>query len=483
LSIKADSGTPDGDRKVVFDSVISSSTVDSHYEQFGPIALRQMAAGARSGVKILPEHNHRGQPIGKTMQGAFNNDTKEVTAKFYLQRGLNLRSGMNGGGYASSDDYIAAAEEGTTDRLSVGARVEKQTCNFCGEEMKPDPFLAMFGIRMPIDSKGHYPGQTIYTNKKGEEVPKKAKGAKPLRITSTIEKAELMEVSLVAFGANPDAEITAELQKAYENGELSEEHLEQLNDRFAIKVHNNQLVGGVLPARGDIMPDDIKDADLDDVTDLDDDDVEPKDAKPPETDAPDSTKSDSADADAADDVDGGDDDDGFVVKQALHNLSEERRQTAHWQGLAQERSETIHTLNAKIEELETGVSEVPNLRSTIEKQERQLTGIARKEARIDKELAKITKYDDLCKKARDMTLKEFIRANGGRTKYIRSKVEQERQHLDGIEDFNQILGWYDIYYEQAEARSPKSKSETEKESLINLLKDPDRSRFDSQRII
>ena len=311
MRIKEQSGKPQGERRVVFDGIISSGSFDAHYERFGEKALKQLARGARDGVKILAEHNSRAQPIGKTIGGRFNAESNEVSSKFYIQRGLSLRSGMNQGGYGNSDDYIAAAEEGTTDNLSIGARVKKETCDYCGEDMKPDPFMQMFGVRMPIDSKGHYPGKTIYVDKDGNEQRKAGEGLTKKLITATIEDTELMEVSVVAFGANPDAQITAELQKAYDDGKLEEKHLAQLNDRYAIKVQVNKLIAGILPViRGDTMADPIKDADLEEPTHVDDDDDADADdsvdktqaATPPVTTEPEPAVSTADDADEDDDT-------------------------------------------------------------------------------------------------------------------------------------------------------------------------------------
>ena len=458
MTIKADSSTEDGDRRVVFDSIISSDRLDTAYERFGDNALKQMAEGARKGVKILPEHNHSGQPIGKTLGGTYDETDNVVSSKFYLQRGLEIRSGMNSGGYATSDDYIAAAEEGTSDNLSVGARVNKETCDICGEEMHSYSF---FGMRFVEDTNGHYPGKKILVNSKNEEQTKPGKGITEKRVTATIEDTELMEVSMVAFGANRDAVITSELQTAFQAGELNEKHLLQLNDRFSIKTMGNLLVGGSPTQQGKTTMS----------TETPTDNLEPKVDNEEEeevtgSEATEPEEVQKADPPASDNIPDDIPDDEPTM--ALHNEPMERRMTASWQKVAMERKERIDELETEVAKLKQDTNSLPTLRGNIEKLEREVDAYRRKNDRIEKQLSKIAKYDDLCSRARDATLKQFIRAEGGKSSVSQQRIETERQNLENIQDYDQIMGWHGIYQEAANDRHPTRKNE--KENLSDMLR-------------
>ena len=225
--------------KPEFEGIISNTKVDKAYERMSPRALRSFAREAQKGVRVLAEHNNTSQPIGRSLRGRYDSKEEATYSRFYIQRGLDLRSGFDGGGYANTDSYIAAAEAGTTRDLSIGAFVNKQTCDFCGEEMKR---VSFFGMTFISDENGHYPGQKIYLDKDGERTTEITKRLTKERVTATIEDADLVEFSLVAFGAVPDAEIQQNLRKAWEDGKLTESHLAQLNDRFAIKSSDSGLI-------------------------------------------------------------------------------------------------------------------------------------------------------------------------------------------------------------------------------------------------
>ena len=225
--------------KPEFEGIISNSKVDRAYEQMSPRALRSFAREAQKGVKVLAEHNNQSQPIGRSLRGRYDNKEEATYSRFYIQRGLDLRGGFDGGGYANTDSYIAAAEAGTTRDLSIGAFINKETCDFCGAEMKR---VSFFGMTFISDENGHYPGQKIYIDKDGERTTEVTKRLSKERVTATIEDADLVEFSLVAFGAVPNAEIQQSLRKAWEDGKLTESHLAQLNDRFAIKSSESGLI-------------------------------------------------------------------------------------------------------------------------------------------------------------------------------------------------------------------------------------------------
>lgn len=219
LQIERDSGVESdssGDL-VEFEGVISDNTLDSHYTRMAPSALRSYAKDASKEVPVLPEHNRRGQPIGRSISGKYNQKSKKVSAKFYVQRGLELSEA----GYANTDSYISAMQAGTARDLSIGARVNKMTCDTCTKEMKPDPF---FGWLFPLCEKGHFPGRKI----KDEET------GKVTTVTASITDANLSEFSVVSVGANKNTQVIQKIEEAAKKGVLTNEHLERLQVTYNI---------------------------------------------------------------------------------------------------------------------------------------------------------------------------------------------------------------------------------------------------------
>jgi len=419
LRLKQGSAQTSGN-KTEFEGIISSTAYDSDYERFGKTALESMARKAEVGVKVLAEHNHAGQPIGRSLSGEYDAETQQLKSRFYIQKGLNLRSGFNGGGYADSDSYIASAQEGTTDGLSVGALVEKETCDHCGAEMKRFNFLGMTFI---FDEKGHYPGQKIYLDSEGKEHSKPGKGLTEKRITATIEKANLMEFSMVTFGANPDAHITEELQKAFENGELDEKHLAQLNDRFAIKVQGNKLIGGLPPMSDDNVSGHMsaKDADMStkhepipDVTDAPD--------APDANDAPEPTPPEPI--------------------------------TVRDPALSGEYKADLVRKNVRIDELETEVSKLKvfeekcvDLEADLRAKEEEISGLKSMEIHVEAKAVKIQKYELLCEKAVDWSVRQYVKWKS--TSLRRGEDDAVRTRLSAMDDYDQIMEWGDLYRNRA----------------------------------
>ena len=214
-------------RREEFDGTISNTNLDSYNTQIGEKALRSFARSAREGVPVLAQHDRNTQ-IGRSTGGTYSSTEKNVNSQFYIQRDLPL----NGPGYGSSNAYIDAVDEGTMRDLSVGFVPTHETCNYCGLEMKRYSF---FGMSFSEDENGHYPGQTIYVDKKGKQTKEPKKGLKEITITSTINEADLKEFSVVPFGATPGAEIAQNAMRAYKSGKMEDKHRIQLNEEYQMR--------------------------------------------------------------------------------------------------------------------------------------------------------------------------------------------------------------------------------------------------------
>ena len=408
MIIKSDSSSSNDDsesNKREFEGIISNNQVDAGYEQMGERALRSFARSASKGVKVLGEHNNMSQPIGRSLRGRYDAAEKATYSKFYIQRGLDLRSGFNGGGYANTDSYIAAAEEGTTTDLSIGAFVDKETCNFCGEDMNRFSF---FGMTFIEDKNGHYPGQKIYLDKKGNKTTDVTKRLTKERVTATIEEARLVEFSLVAFGAVPDAEIQQDLIKAWQSGKLSEKHLMQLDDRFAIKSSETGLVFPIDPsgwanggARSQI--------------------VVPKRI-------------------------GGSD---MSVEQLERDLAASKELNDNLQKALEDATTELEFAREKIVQLEDYEAQVGQLQDALKQKDDELADLEANNASVKANEYRLRQLDDLLAKERAEAMHQYVRANPTASDKSRDKEEAK---LENIQDLDAIRShknlWRDIAREK-----------------------------------
>ena len=230
------------DKRAEFEGRIVTNEVSDRWTQMTEGALRSYArdAGKGNGVPVLREHSP-GQPIGRSLSGRYDTTDKAVYSKFYIQKGLNLRSGgiYDSGGYSNTDDYIASAQEGTATDLSVGVYVNDMSCSRCGSEMKSYSF---FGMTFTECSNNHYPGQKYYIDRKGKQYDEYKSGRKEVRTIGYINEAELAEFSLVGFGAIPGSEIVQNIKEAYHRGKLEEKHMEQLSNRYSMYFKDGEVI-------------------------------------------------------------------------------------------------------------------------------------------------------------------------------------------------------------------------------------------------
>ena len=395
--------------KPEFEGIISNNEVDAGYEQMGLKALRSFARKAGQGVQVLGEHNNQSQPIGRSLRGRYDSATKSTYSRFYIQRGLDLRSGFNGGGYANTDSYIAAAEEGTTRDLSIGAFVDKETCNFCGEEMRRFSF---FGMTFIEDKNGHYPGQKIYLDKKGNKTTDVTKRLTKERVTATIEEARLVEFSLVAFGAVPNAEIQQDLLKAWEDGKLSEKRLAQLDDRFAIKSGESGLVFPITPS-GWVSAD--------------------------------GTGRSRSQIVVPKRIGGSD----MSVEQLEKDLAASKELNESLQKALEDTTTELELSREKITQLEEFEEQVGHLQDALRQKDNDIADLETNMADVKANAYRLKQLDDELAKERAQALHQYTRANPNASEKSR---EAEEQKLDNINDLDAIRAhknlWRDIAREK-----------------------------------
>ena len=393
LLVRQDSAdTSQDDELVYFDGKISDSTYDTYYTRMTPKALKSFADDADAGVNVLPEHNKRGQPIGRSVSAKYNPKTESVTARFYIQTGLNLTEA----GYADTDSYAKALTKGTARDLSVGARPKSVTCDLCRSEMDPDPF---FGWMFPRCSEGHYPGKKV----------KDPETKKVKRVTASINDATLTEFSIVSSGANKNAQVIKMAQNASKEGALTEEHLDRL-----------QLTFNLTRADLDIDPATIV-GDDDMATDRDQKDQDQTDEKDEGTKASESTELKD-------------------LRAEVENLRRENKEfsefISEYEEDTDDRINTIQRLKDEVSQLDALKADKEALEEDLEDRNDEIERLQKRIERNRKAEDNAERYQDLLVDAREAYMRAYVRAKG--VKVTSDGAEAERNRIEKNENYDLI---------------------------------------------
>ena len=423
----ASTSSSSSDNKVYFEGTISSRKTDTANTTMSETALRSYAKNAREGVPVLPEHKLTGQPIGRSTGGKYNTSDQTVTAKFYIQRGLKL----NEAGYADTDSYIESMQAGTTTDLSVGAKVDKETCDFCGMEMRR---FKIFGMAFVEDSNGHFPGQKIYVDRKNQEVKKTQKNLKELTITSTIQKADLKEFSSVTFGSNPDSKVFDRAKEAFEQGQLEERHLHQLSLQYNISRDDLESAQPLPKRRTTMSTDNEKTLNSTELIGLQED-----------------------------------------KKRLQLDLDNANQLKGEIEVRYEQECAKTQELEQKIEELEDVEELYHKQEKTLAERDDEIKDLQRRTVNVAYSESKAERYDRLCDVAREEVIEQYIRASG--RDCTKEMIDRKQKHLDNIDDYEQLKSWASMYRDDARRNAignkgtitPRSSS-TKGSDDINVLK-------------
>ena len=374
-------------KRVYFEGSISDSSLDSHNTRMTKKALEQYAQAADSEIIVLPEHNRMGQPIGRSTSGHYNRKTGEVTAEFYIQRGLDL----DGAGYANTDSYIDSMEEGTTRDLSIGARIHKMTCDECHEDMKPDPY---WGWIMPKCKKNHFPGKRITDRKtKRERI-----------VTASIVDAELSEFSVVSSGANKNAKIIQKAKEASEKGVLTDEHIDRLGHMFDISRSDLDFDPTLAGEKHMATDKDLKDQDQDESQD-----------KPESTELLDLR----------------------AENETLRSdLGEVNKLLAEYEDETEDRIEQIQRLKDEVGQVKELKADNEALTQDLEDKDAEIEKLQGRIDRNRKSEDYAERYQDLLDDARDEYMRAYVRAKGVKT--TSDAADAERARIDKSENYDLI---------------------------------------------
>ena len=394
-----------------FEGVISDNSVDSDFTRMSFDALKSFAktCGEGKGVPVLPEHDRSKQPLGRSISGHFDPKTGQVTAKAFITPGLEL----NGAGYANTESYIKSMKTGTTTDLSIGAKVNKETCDICSSDMKRASFL---GMQVVWCEKAHYPGQKLYRDSTGKYHTKNSQGRTEKVVTSTIEKAELKEFSSVTMGANAQAQIVSRAKDAVKSGNLEkelkdiplavEDVLYQISDRYGIVKSE---LDEIIPLGGNTMSDD-RNKTIDDTKN-----------------AP-----------------------TLEISDLQNELANVKKSLAEREDLHKTQQDTISQLNKQVESLEEELGKYEAMDDTIESLEDQVKKEQEEKNAYAERIEGAQKLEGIQEKyqvaltiKRDTVMVWYEKSRS--TNATPDEVQRYRKHLDTIDDYA-LLHDYEVTY-------------------------------------
>lgn len=192
-NVKIEGASVDGDFHY-YNGIIQSKSLNTrHFFHASDETLRSIEEQANAGVHIRDGHSYYTKPLGRSVSASMVDG--KVNSTFFIQAGIND---------TNSDDHIKRLDSGIIDMLSTGLMLtdeSKMICDICGEEMtlKYSWFSSYFE-----DDEGHILGQKL---RDGTRVTAELRGP-----------VKLEEYSIVASGADPDAEILKKVSENLESG-------------------------------------------------------------------------------------------------------------------------------------------------------------------------------------------------------------------------------------------------------------------------
>lgn len=227
-----------GDNAYTFQIEASNLNLDAYYTHMTRKTLTNFAAAARAGVQFLDSHNNRNLGYGRTYGGQVKVDATRQPS-FVVPDGVELAvappnqyayalldvytvPGIRFGGgltYASTDDFIRAAETGLASDVSVGFFGGNMRCDVCGNDYTD------------YRACSHFAGR-VYGVGEG--------GARQVLATVAIDGAALAEVSAVYDGATPNASILKARAMA-EDGLMDRETKQFVELRYKVDLPTGQI--------------------------------------------------------------------------------------------------------------------------------------------------------------------------------------------------------------------------------------------------
>ena len=212
------------DERTYFDGTFTSDTLDTEERIVHASNFPDIVTQITTGVRILDSHKHQTNGIGKTVAAQVNQS--QVDGSFYILKGAKIDGKwedmrLDDQSYPTTKQWIIGMKDGMIDKMSMGWYAERNVCNICqGTIYRASCY--------------HYPGETYnITNKEtGEESIIKA--------TFTCYGITVVEMSLVYFGANPDARLIAKAKALAANNRLDADQIDRIESKLQTAIVSNE---------------------------------------------------------------------------------------------------------------------------------------------------------------------------------------------------------------------------------------------------
>ena len=183
--------------RAYFDGTFTSNTPDQQARVVHASNFAAIVEQIKAGVRVLDSHKHESNGIGKTIDARVVEN--QVDGTFYVLKGMTIDGEfhdmeLESQSYKTTKSWIMGLKDGMLDKLSMGWFSERDICNLCDQNV----------WRYPCR---HYPGERfpITDDETGEEIMELC--------TYSCYGVTAVEVSVVYFGANPDARLVAKAKE------------------------------------------------------------------------------------------------------------------------------------------------------------------------------------------------------------------------------------------------------------------------------
>ena len=192
-SIAASKAYAETETRAYFDGTFTSTSEDMMYRTIPEPEFPKIINAFTTGLRVLDSHKSNNNGLGKTVHGAQAEQT--IKGSFYIFKGMDIdgnfeKMRLDDQSYPDTLSWIMGLKDGMIDKCSMGWYSDRDICNLC------DQPIYSYKCR-------HYPGERfpITDTDTGEESMQLC--------TYSCYDITPVELSLVYFGANPDARLIA----------------------------------------------------------------------------------------------------------------------------------------------------------------------------------------------------------------------------------------------------------------------------------
>lgn len=209
--------------RAYFDGTFTSDSVDSEDRIVHATNFPSIVEQVKAGVRVLDSHKHETNGIGKSVAAVANGN--QVDGSFYILKGAEIDGEfvdleLEGQSYPTTKSWLIGLKDGMIDKLSMGWYSERNICNLCGNSIYSYPCRHWPGERFPVTDE-----------MTGEERMEKC--------TYTCYGITVVEMSLVYYGANPDARLVEKAKALAADGHFSREQIDRIESKLNVAIVSN----------------------------------------------------------------------------------------------------------------------------------------------------------------------------------------------------------------------------------------------------